>query len=474
MRESRSGMCLMCSMGCDFAIETRAGEPVGLEYVAGSSGARGKLCSKGNYLFDLVQCPFRIIEPRTADGPLSWRDAIGFMARRFEPGLHDGSVGLIVEGDASVEDILACRLFADKCAGTPWFAVRFATGDDQVVKVLHDVGAQPGRVDAGVIESAAVVLAIGDPFELSPVIAGPVLRAKYAARRNVVITVSPEPNRTSAFSSKHLCISERAVCADVLRAIVERADAKDVTWAEAVRRSRKMPDDPAVGQVAELLATRPSVIITATQDPVTAGLAALISQAAGGVRGAWWLMSYGNAGDILAVEDESAQVAEVIGAVASGRVKSLVVLGSDLSRNNGWEELRGHLEKLDFLAVGSPFESELTELADVVLPTALWCETEGTLNGALREAVVPPPGGALSYGDIVRRLISNMGVRIESPQPAAKPVRGPVTAEQVEELLARADADGISPLIRSTTTRYGDGFLTGMSRFVRSQGVAAG
>ena len=459
----------MCSLGCDFTIETVFDEPVGLEYVSGKSKTGGKLCAKGNYIFDLIHHSHRLIEPRTPDGPIPWRDAVSLISRQLAKTTDDGSVGLIMEGDVPVEDILAGRLFADKCAGSPWFKVRFATGDDTVVRAIRSAGVVPQAVDPGLLKNSEFVLTIGDPFEVSPVIAGPVLSWKQSSRRNAFLAVSPENNRTASFSSRHLRIAGRTFCADLLRAVIDRHDGRPVPWADTVKQSGKGNEiSSVVSSVAERLFTKKSVIIVETQDPVIAGLAALVSSVVA-IQGVWWLTSYGNAFDICSVDCESTDMEDIIGALQSGKMKTLIVLGSNLAMNGDWIKIRNHLNGLEFLVAGSPFESELTEIADLVLPTALWCETGGTLNGKFRPAAIAPPGAALSYGDIMRRLISNMGVRAGTKDIHFESPIIPVADDYVAELISSARDTFHGAEHRSTVISYGDGFISGMSRFMNAE-----
>ncbi len=82
-----------------------------------------------------------------------------------------------------------------------------------------------------------------------------------------------------------------------------------------------------------------------------------------------------------------------------GGIRSLLVWGSNVvvSAPHG-NNIRERLESLDFLVVSDFFLSETAQVADVVLPSALWAEEEGTmrnLEGRVirrRRAFDPPPG----------------------------------------------------------------------------------
>lgn len=88
------------------------------------------------------------------------------------------------------------------------------------------------------------------------------------------------------------------------------------------------------------------------------------------------------------------------------------------------EELLTALSKLELLIVEDCFESELTELADVVLPTAMYIEKDGTFTSADRlvqrvRYVVAPPGEAQTSHRHLAEIAQRLGYAIESTNPSA-------------------------------------------------------
>ncbi|MFN3323569.1 MAG: molybdopterin oxidoreductase family protein [Bryobacteraceae bacterium] len=81
------------------------------------------------------------------------------------------------------------------------------------------------------------------------------------------------------------------------------------------------------------------------------------------------------------------------------------------------EVLHQALESLDFLVVQDGYHpTPTTELADLVLPAAIWGEKEGTYTNSERRvskvnAAVPPPGEALPDFEIFLRIAERLGVR---------------------------------------------------------------
>ncbi len=88
------------------------------------------------------------------------------------------------------------------------------------------------------------------------------------------------------------------------------------------------------------------------------------------------------------------------------------------------QELLEALSKLEFLVVEDCFESELTEIADVVLPTAMYLEKDGTFTNADRTVqrvrfVVAAPGDARSSYQHIAEIAGRLGYQIDGFNPSA-------------------------------------------------------
>jgi predicted molibdopterin-dependent oxidoreductase YjgC len=109
-------------------------------------------------------------------------------------------------------------------------------------------------------------------------------------------------------------------------------------------------------------------------------------------------------------------VAGLAAAIRAGRVTALQIMGDvpSLSAEEGAAFLAA-AEQLDLLVVHSTFENELTDLADVVLPTSTFAETEGTLTNLerrvqLRRGVLSPQGDEPAWRTVTR-IAMRMGAQ---------------------------------------------------------------
>ena len=82
-------------------------------------------------------------------------------------------------------------------------------------------------------------------------------------------------------------------------------------------------------------------------------------------------------------------IEELAGAVKSGKLKALHVLGDSPSLVNGeLAELVKLIDKLELLVVHSSLENELTAKADMVFPAETFAETEGTYTNLERRVQI--------------------------------------------------------------------------------------
>lgn len=107
------------------------------------------------------------------------------------------------------------------------------------------------------------------------------------------------------------------------------------------------------------------------------------------------------------------EAAEIVEEVRSGRIKGLIVSGTDLAGIMGKSDLTA---KLDWLVVISSVKHQLWDRATVALPTAVTAEREGTytnLKGIVQkfEKAVEPQGKALPEWEIYQRLGRRFGVK---------------------------------------------------------------
>lgn len=111
---------------------------------------------------------------------------------------------------------------------------------------------------------------------------------------------------------------------------------------------------------------------------------------------------------------------DIITAVLKKRIRALwIVATNPLVSFPNIDVLKQALGSLDFLVVQDGFHPTPTsDVADLVLPAAIWGEKEGTYTNSERRvskvnAAVPPPGEALSDFEIFLKVAQELGCRDE-------------------------------------------------------------
>ncbi len=111
---------------------------------------------------------------------------------------------------------------------------------------------------------------------------------------------------------------------------------------------------------------------------------------------------------------------DIVEAAVAGKIRGLWILGTNpLVSFPNIDVLKQALSNLDFLVVQDGFHpTPTTELADLVLPAAIWGEKEGTYTNSERRVskvnvAVAPPGEARSDFDIFLSLAEKLGCREE-------------------------------------------------------------
>lgn len=111
---------------------------------------------------------------------------------------------------------------------------------------------------------------------------------------------------------------------------------------------------------------------------------------------------------------------DIIEGAVAGKIRALWILGTNpLVSFPNIDVLKQALGNLDFLVVQDGFHpTPTTELADLVLPAAIWGEKEGTYTNSERRvskvnAAVAPPGEARSDFDIFLAIAERLGCKEE-------------------------------------------------------------
>ena len=116
-------------------------------------------------------------------------------------------------------------------------------------------------------------------------------------------------------------------------------------------------------------------------------------------------------------------LSEMMDAIEEGRLKGLYIMGENpLVSDPDLGHVEHALGKIDFLVVQDIFLTETAELADVVLPSACWAETEGTFTNTERRVqrvrqALDAPGSARPDWEILREVGRRLGLEWNYASP---------------------------------------------------------
>ncbi len=116
---------------------------------------------------------------------------------------------------------------------------------------------------------------------------------------------------------------------------------------------------------------------------------------------------------------------QMIDAAGTGDIKGMYVVGEDPANSDPCSHnVHSALDNLDFLVVQDIFMTATAQLADVVLPGAVWAEKEGSYTNTERRVqwscrAIDPPGAALSDLEIVCKVARSLGLDFYYPDAAS-------------------------------------------------------
>ena len=374
---STPSACEHCASGCSLRTDVRRSKT--LRRLAGDDPSVNEEwnCDKGRWAFKYVSAPDRLTHPmvRDASGELqvaSWPEAIAAAAN----GLRGKRAGVLVGGRVSVEDAYGYSKFARVALGTNDidFRARLTTNEERDFLAAKVVGSKVTNAD---IDRADSILLVGfEPEEESPIL---FLRIhKQVRKRGLKVTAI-----ASKLSSGNKKLKVKFV------AVAPGAEAGAVTQQELTPQSVILVGERASESVGALSA------VVALAERTGAKVAWIPRRA--GERGALEAGAMGNLlpggrpvtdaaarADVAAiwgVERIPSEVGlssdEIFAAVSADRIHALVVGGVD-PHDAGNTHTAIDALKRAFVVSLEIRPSEVTKIADVVLPVASVPEKSGS------------------------------------------------------------------------------------------------
>jgi len=436
--------CEHCASGCGLRADHRRGTVLRRLALDDPAVNEEWNCDKGRWAFHYASQPDRITAPmvRDQDGHLvetSWPDALDVAAAGLRAA---AGTGVLVGGRATLEDAYAYSKFARLTLGTNDidFRARPHTAEEADFLASAIVGRAAGDPTAATyadLEKApAVILAGFEPEEESPIV---YLRLRKAARKHQtqIFSVAAFASRGLARMQGQLLSAAPGTEAEVLTALTAEPDDDDHSPHGQTRQGLRRPG--SVLLVGERLAATPGALTAALAVAAATGCKLAWVPRRAGERGA---LEAGAIGSLLPggrpVADPAARVdaatvwgtpagaptiptrpgrdtTGILAAAAAGQL-ALVVGGVELADLPDPAAGRAALAASPFVVSLELRRSEVTELADVVLPVAPVAEKAGTFvdwEGRVRRFdAVLNQSPAMSDARVLTMLAEQMGTPI--------------------------------------------------------------
>lgn len=343
---------------------------------------------------DRVTTP--LVRERAADGsrgelqPASWAEALEVAAHGLAQARAAGGVGVLPGGRLTVEDAYAYGKFARVVLGTNDVDLRARPHSDEELAFLgHAVAGRGLGVTFRDLEAAPAVLLVGLEAEEEAGIVFLRLRKGVVAGRTQVLAVAPLASRGLERLDGRLIAAAPGTEPEVLDAIGsgDLADAGAALGAEGAlvlvgERLAAVPGAlSAVLRLAERTGARLAWVPRRAGERGGVEAGALPTLLPGGrpVADAAARVDVAAAWDVEHLPAEPGRdTARILAAAADGTLGGLVVGGVDLRDLPDPAAARAALAAAGFVVSLEVRRSEVTELADVVLPVAPPVERAGT------------------------------------------------------------------------------------------------
>ncbi len=403
-------------------------------------------CDKGRFAFPYLN-DGRINTPlvRDEDGNLvsaSWPEA--FRAAAAGLAKTGASTAVLTGGRLTNEDALAYAGFARKVLGTNDVDFRArATSDEETSFLAHHVAGNGLGVTYADLESASSVLLVGfEPEDESPIV---FLRLRKAALKHGAKIYAVAPFMTAGLAKMKGTL--------IAASPVQEVDA-------VVKAAGYVQDEGSIVLVGERAAQTPGLL---------SAVSALVTST--GAKLAWVPRRAGDRGALDAglLPINGRNTTDIINALGSD-IKGLLVAGVGADDVVG--DIVAGAERAEFVVSLETRHTDITAVADVVLPVAVVTEKAGTFRnweGRDRSfgAVTPMPG-ALSDADVLGEIATEMGQFFAvDPQfwaSANKPASGVAESATVNVGQGEAILSTWRHLLDNGTLQDGEPYLAATAR----------
>jgi predicted molibdopterin-dependent oxidoreductase YjgC len=403
--EKVNSVCLLCGNGCDITVSTKEGRVAKINAGAIEGSVERYICVYGRFGFDCIEAETRVTSPMKRVGDelkeTTWEDAINIVAEKLKNA--GSSSGFISTAGILNEDALVLKGLADSLK---------IKNLDTTVSLYADPDSL--KNESADIDKADLIILVGlNPDQWKRVLPAldAVIRKKVNSGAKLVIINSnpPTPPLVKGGEGGLASVATLNLRGDEAKIISEISQA-------AISKGIKAPKE----MVQALVSVNPSDEAMKVADLFIAATNPLIFS-------------------LPSLYDASANLSMIKGIAVSvpieSNAKGIVLMGLT-GEGKSYKEMINDGTKVlyaigelpldkrpnaEFLIVQNSHMTELAREADVVLPSAAFLETSGTMIDHLGRLkclckAVEPAGEAKSHREIFIEISKGLGKAIKEPK----------------------------------------------------------
>lgn len=432
--------CTFCRMGCELEVIRQGWRIAGVEYPADAAVNRGRLCPRGSASALLLDHPMRLAYPLKDGKESTWSEFYAEVGARLRA-TPSNELAITYDRNLTREELELIYGLANRL-GTGNVASAYLESEACFDLRLDAKAKATTPVTLQDVIQADTILIVGDAFAKMPVLAKPVLDARYQSRDRRLYCIDCVKATTAGFAHKFIRTEpgfEPLVSLALAGLVGPKLAGFDCEQVAA--KCGANPDD--LREIAEGFGkAKRGIVIGAitlgrTMDPkfFSTALQLLVSRMKGNKK----LLIAAEA----AVPPGPRRFSEILAAIESGEVKTLLNFGDVFPWD--YPGLAERLGKLDLLVTTATMKPA-NATPGWVLPVAMNLEKAGTVTTAWGQVglspVLAPASGTRLVSDIITGLLDEQiaGESVpESPDWLKVPVKS--VTDQGRAMLKRPESE---------------------------------
>lgn len=397
--EKINSVCLLCGNACDVKISTKDGRIQKINSGAPAESVEKYICAYGRFGFDCVEAGSRVTSPmKRENGELketTWQDALKIVAENLKKSGKE--TGFISVAGIQNEDALTLKKLAHDVVKTKHV--------DTTLSLYADIDSLRKSQSANIDNADTVVLVDLNPSQWERVL--PALDAslrKRVSRGTKLIVINSGETKIAEIAHVNLVGDEISNLKGISKILVSKGLKADKKLESAVKNT-------STNEEIEKAAT----LFAESKEPLVISSPALFNASAN--------LSLIKGKAVAVPLESNARGVALMGLTTQGKTYKEMTSGGMKVLYAVGEVLLQKRPKTDFLVVQNSHMTELAKQADVVLPSATFLESAGTMMdyaGRLKylPKAIEPQGESKSHKDIFMQLAKSMGSTIKKPTEA--------------------------------------------------------